>query len=200
LEQARELLVSEPLALLLRLGWRLQLKERVGCPLPAAPAAALAGGPVTITVPGPGTWTLQVWLTNAAGNSSAANVARATLVVPTGEPRGGGSTGTNASRGSSGDGGGRSHSLKPALRVLEALHGHELAVRIIGPSSGTVYVSYSGRYHGKLIATAIKKARLRDGELRLTFTLSGFVAAHATIRVSARLDHHAAAIGTLRRR
>lgn len=36
LDQARKLLVSEPLAFLLRLGRRLQFKERVGCPLPAA--------------------------------------------------------------------------------------------------------------------------------------------------------------------
>lgn len=56
-----------------------------------------------------------------------------------------------------------------------------------GPSRGTVYITYTGRYHGKLIAKGAKKAELRNGKLRVTFKLSVLAAAHATIRVSARL-------------
>jgi hypothetical protein len=46
------------------------------------PATAPPEGPVSVSVPGPGTWTLTVWLTNAAANSNPANAAETTLTVP----------------------------------------------------------------------------------------------------------------------
>lgn len=49
----------------------------------SAPVAAPPAGPLLVTVPGPGVWTLAVWLTDAAGNTSASSAAFATLEVPT---------------------------------------------------------------------------------------------------------------------
>ncbi|MHB8490917.1 MAG: Ig-like domain-containing protein [Solirubrobacteraceae bacterium] len=144
------------------------------------PVAAPAGGPATVTVPGPGSWTLSVWLTNAAGNGSEANAARTTLTYvqrPCSCP----------------------DMRKVPLHVTEALHGRKLVVTVIGPSTGTVRVSYTGRYRGRLIASRSKKASLHHGKLIVTFKLSKRVAAHATIRVSARLDHRAPVTSTLRR-
>ncbi len=60
-------------------------------------------------------------------------------------------------------------------------------VRVTGPPIGTVYIAYTGRYHGKLIAKGAKKAKLRHGTLRVMFKLSVLAAAHATIRVGTRL-------------
>jgi hypothetical protein len=147
-----------------------------------APAAAPPGGPATITVPGVGVWTLSVWLTNAAGNNSESDAARTTLTVAAPGTGGGGSTGSKA-----------------RLHVTEVLHGRKLVVTVTGPSTGTVHVGYAGRYRGRLIASGAKKASLRGDRVGVTFRLSERAAAHATIRVSARLGRGAAVISPLRR-
>lgn len=74
-----------------------------------APATAPAAGPATVSVPAPGSWTLAVWLTDAAGNSSSGNAAQITLTVPQpsgseggGTEEGAGSGGTSAGSGGSG--------------------------------------------------------------------------------------------------
>jgi hypothetical protein len=43
------------------------------------PTSAGPEGPLTIDLPDPGTWTVIVWLTNAAGNTNRANAARLTI-------------------------------------------------------------------------------------------------------------------------
>jgi len=164
---------------------------------PATPAPP--GGPATVPVPGPGTWIFSVWLTNAAGNSNPANAAHATLVVPTPASQGSSGSSVGAGSGSESDRDGGPPSPEPTLHAAEALHGRQLAVRVTGPATGTVYISYTGRYRGKVIATAAKKVTLRNGQLRVTFNLSTRAAAYATIRVSVRLDHQATLISTLRR-
>ena len=45
------------------------------------PTAAPAAGPATVTMPGPGDWSIAVWLSNAAGNANPANAAHASVVV-----------------------------------------------------------------------------------------------------------------------
>jgi len=138
-------------------------------------------------------------LTNAAGNSNPANAAHATLVVPTPASQGSSGSSVGAGSGSESDRDGGPPSPEPTLHAAEALHGRQLAVRVTGPATGTVYISYTGRYRGKVIATAAKKVTLRNGQLRVTFNLSTRAAAYATIRVSVRLDHQATLISTLRR-
>lgn len=73
-----------------------------------APAAAPAAGPASVTVPGPGSWTLAVWLTDAAGNSNPANAAQITLTEPQPSSGEGGRTEEGAGSGGTGAGGGAS--------------------------------------------------------------------------------------------
>ena len=163
----------------------------------SAPAAAPAAGPATVTVPGPGTWTLAVWLTNAAGNGSAANAAHTTLTVPGGSSGGGGSGGS----GSGGGSGGSDDSLTPTatIHVSEALRGRELVVYVSGPATGGVRVSFTGGLRGRTVASGAKTVALERGRLTATFKLGPRTAAHATIRVSAKLDHELAVSSMLHR-
>lgn len=73
-----------------------------------APTTAPAAGPATVTVPGPGSWTLAVWLIDAAGNSSQANAAYTTLTVPPPSGSGGGEGASGEGGGITGSGGGGS--------------------------------------------------------------------------------------------
>ena len=164
----------------------------------SVPAAAPAVGPASVTVPGPGTWTLAVWLTNAAGNGTAANAAHTTFTVPAGSAGAGGSGGG----GSGGSGSGGSHGAstpQATIHVSETLRGRELVVHVSGPASGTVRVGFTGRLRGRAVASGAKTVALRHGRLTVMFKLGPRAAAHALIRVSAKLDHELAVTSTLRR-
>jgi hypothetical protein len=164
----------------------------------SVPAAAPAVGPASVTVPGPGTWTLAVWLTNAAGNGTAANAAHTTFIVPAGSAGAGGSGGG----GSGGSGSGGSHGAstpQATIHVSETLRGRELVVHVSGPASGTVRVGFTGRLRGRTVASGAKTVALRHGRLTVMFKLGPRAAAHALIRVSAKLDHELAVTSTLRR-
>lgn len=151
----------------------------------SAPAPAPAAGPATVTVPGPGSWSIAVWLSNAAGNASPAAAAHTSVIVSPSRPGGSGpSTGPGT---------------KPTIRVTEALRGRELVVHVSGPASGTVRVGFTGRLRGRPIASGAKTVALRRGRLTVVFKLGPRAAAHALIRVSAKLDHELAVTSTLRR-
>jgi hypothetical protein len=160
----------------------------------SALTAAPAAGPATVTVPGPGSWSLAVWLTNAAGNGTAANAAHTTLTVPAGSLGGGGS----GSGGGSGAGDGSS-APKATIHVSETLRGRELVVHVSGPATGEVRVSFTGRLGGRTVVSGAKTVALKRGRLTATFKLGPRTAAHAMIRVSARLDHQLAVTSTLHR-
>ncbi len=166
-------------------------------PLPAPP-----DGPATVAVPGPGVWTLTVWLHDAAGNSSSANAAHVTLTVTPDTSHGGSGGSGNASGKVLGDNSSRgSGSIAPKsqLHLIATVHRHKLTVSVTGPSSGIVNVHYTARYRGKVISTYSKAANLRHGKLTVTFALSGRTAAHATIWVSAQLDRNPPTTRTVRR-
>ena len=157
------------------------------CPVNGAGAsrartAAPAGGPATVSVPGPASWSRAVWLTNAAGNGSSANAAHTTLTVPTGN-----------------SGGGHGTTPKATIRVSEALRGRELVVHVSGPATGRVRVGFTGRLRGRTVASAAKTIALKRGKLTAIFKLGPRTAAHALIRVSAKLDHELAVTSTLHR-
>lgn len=149
----------------------------------SAPAPAPAAGPATVTVPGPGSWSIVVWLTNAAGNASPAAAARTGVVVAPSGP-GGSGAGTGA---------------KPTIRVTEALRGRELVVHVSGPTSGRVRVGFTGRLRGRTVASGAKTVAFKRGRLTAIFKLGPRTAAHALIRVSAKLDHELTVSSTLRR-
>jgi hypothetical protein len=153
----------------------------------SAPAQAPATGPATVTVPGPGSWSIAVWLTNAAGNASPAAAAHTSVVVPPSGP------------GGSGTGTGHSAGTKPTIRVTETLRGRELVVHVSGPASGRVHVGFTGRLGGRTVASTAKTVALKRGRLTVVFKLGPRTAAHALIRVSAKLDHELAVTSTLRR-
>ncbi|HEV3072152.1 MAG TPA: Ig-like domain-containing protein [Solirubrobacteraceae bacterium] len=158
---------------------------------------APAGGPATVMVPGPGSWNIAVWLTNAAGNGTAANAAHTIVNVP-----GGGSGSQPGGSGPGGIGPGTSTGPPPpkvTIRVSESLHRRELLVHVSGPASGRVRVSFTGQLGGRTIASCARTLVLKHGRLTATFRLGPRTAAHATIRVSAQLDHERPITSTLHR-
>jgi hypothetical protein len=148
----------------------------------SAPAPAPAAGPATVAVPGAGSWTIAVWLTNAAGNASPANAARTNVLVP---PPGSGGHGATATT--------------PKIHLTERLSGRELVVHVSGPARGRVRVGFTGRLKGRIVASGAKVVTLKHGHLTVAFKLGARTAAHALIRVSAKLDHEAAVTSTLHR-
>ncbi len=162
---------------------------------PATPAPP--SGPVAVTVPGPGSWNIAVWLTNAAGNSNSANAAHTIVNVPASSS--GGSPGTSGP-GSTGPGSSTGPPPpKAAIRVSETLYGRELVVHISGPASGRVRVAFTGRLGRRTVASCARTLTLKHGRLTVSFRLGPRTAAHATIRVSAQLDHDPAVTSTLLR-
>jgi hypothetical protein len=148
-------------------------------------------------VPGPGSWNIAVWLTNAAGNGTAANAAHTIVNVP-----GGGSGSQPGGSGPGGIGPGTSTGPPPpkvTIRVSESLHRRELLVHVSGPASGRVRVSFTGQLGGRTIASCARTLVLKHGRLTATFRLGPRTAAHATIRVSAQLDHERPITSTLHR-
>lgn len=85
------------------------------------------------------------------------------------------------------------------IRVSETLRGRHLVVRVRGQGSGTVRVSFTGRLHGRMVAAAGRTIAFKGGKLTTIFRLGPRTAAHATIRVSAKLDHQPAVAAVLKR-
>jgi hypothetical protein len=100
---------------------------------------------------------------------------------------------------SSSDGSGTSHgatATTPKVHVTETLHGRELVVHVTGPASGRVRVGFTGRLNGRIVSSGARTVSLKHGRLTATFRLGPRTAAHALIRVSAKLDHDAAVTST----
>jgi hypothetical protein len=160
------------------------------------PASAPPRGPATISTPGPGTWTLAVWLTNAAGNSSAASAAYATLTVPPADSSGSpsGSPNSNGSRTTD-----DSPTQPTSLHITETIHQRKLIIRIHGSGTGWVRVTFTARLRGRLVAAGTKIVALAHGTLTASFRLMPRTAARAAIRVTARLAHGPLATSMLHR-
>ena len=139
-----------------------------------------------MTVPGPGSWSIAVWLTNAAGNASPANAARTNVVVP---PSSSGGSGTGHS----------ATATTPTIHVTETLRGRELVVHVSGAASGKVRVGFTGRLRGRTVASGARTVALKRRRLTVMFRLGPRTAAHALIRVSAKFDHELAVTSTLHR-
>ena len=87
-----------------------------------------------------------------------------------------------------------------SVHVSESLKGRKLIVHVSARASGRVRVGFTGRLHGRTVASGSRTIALRRGGLTATFKLGPRTAARALIRVSARLDHGRAVTSTLRRR
>jgi hypothetical protein len=153
----------------------------------SAPATAPAAGPASVTVPGEGSWTIVVWLTNAAGNTNPANAAHTTVNVPS--PNSGGpGTGHGATV------------TTPKIHLTLTLRGRKLVVHVDGPRSGRVRVGLLARLHGQIVASGAKTVALSHGRVTVTFVLGPRIAARAQIRISGKLAHGPAVTSTLHRR
>lgn len=167
----------------------------IGCSTPEQTPPA---GPATVSVPGPGTWTLTVWLTDQAGNGSSSSAARISLTVPassgggeTTKPGGGERGGEPGKSGGSGkpkESGGQGLAGKqPSLHISDRLNGDKLIVRVSG-HNGRVRVSYIARRGHRRIAGTARTGSLKHGHLRVVFKLS-HRAANSTITVTAKMPN-----------
>ncbi len=123
-----------------------------------------------ITVPGPGVWTVSLWLTNAAGNASPSHAAVIGLHAQAASPLS-----------STGDGVGTplipvatppSHTGQPpsptprALRVVTRIQHSFLRVLVIGPS-GRAHLVLDAHEDGRVNLLAAVSVRVRAGYTRL---------------------------------
>jgi hypothetical protein len=142
-----------------------------------------------------GVHTIALVATDAAGNQSSVSEQINVQNAPPSAPPGVAVTATQPG-GPSGGGGG---SPRATIHISETLKGHRLVVHVSGRGSGKVRVSFTGRLHGRTVAAATRTIVFKVGRLTTTFKLGPRTAAHATIRVSARLDHQPAVTKVLRR-
>jgi Bacterial Ig-like domain len=165
----------------------------------------LSTGAQTLTLPttelSNGTHKLTLVATDAAGNQSTVASEQVTIdnnppppattttpIVP--------SLPANSLGGGSTSSGGSSPPPKITIRVSETLRGHELVVHVSGATTGEVRVGFTGRLLGRTVASGAKTVALEHGRLTAIFKLGPRTAAHATIRVSAKLEHEAAVVST----
>jgi len=108
------------------------------------------------------------------------------------------SPGTSSGASKPGASGGPSPA-KATIHVSETLRGRELVVHVSGPATGEIRVGFTGRLSGRIVASGAETVALRRGGLTAIFKLGPRTAAHAMIRVSAKLGHELAVSSTLDR-
>lgn len=155
----------------------------------------------TLTLPtttlSDGAHTLALVARDAAGNESAS--ASEQIEIQNASPPSLGAGAASVPPGSVGAGsrpGGPGNG--PRIRLGVALHGRRLIVKVRGPKSGVVHVSFTARLHGRLVLSGAKAVALTHGSLRASFKLGPRTAAHASIRVGARLSHQRLTTAILR--
>jgi hypothetical protein len=162
-------------------------------PCPAATGAQTLALPTTQL--SNGLHTVAVVATDAAGNQSSVFEEIDVLNSPPPPPAGVATIATQPGGSSAGAG----DASVATIQVSETLKGRRLVVRVRGHGSGKVRVSFTGRLHGRIVSAATRTIALKAGELMTTFRLGPRTAAHASIRVSARLDHQPAVATMLKR-
>jgi hypothetical protein len=179
----------------------------------AQPASTTNPTQGTVTVPGSGSWRIALWLTDAAGNTDPASAADTTVTVAIAGGGGGGSTGptgpsgttgpTTGSTGSTGSTGttgtaGAKPRTSP-VHLSERLEGRRLTVTVEASRSENVEVSYTARWHGRLLTRRQRAVRVRHGEASTVFVLSQTAARSAKVKVMARTTGQPAVSSTLKR-
>jgi hypothetical protein len=161
------------------------------------PTSTSPEGPVTIDLPDAGSWTIIVWLTNAAGNANPANAARLTIPIPgccsTSElhteakaspPA---TTTTPSPEASTPPTSPIPPSVPPATRskphATATLRGKTLTVHITA-STRVAGIRYELREPGRRpVLSRVRQARLRAGHATVIFTLAERLSPSGTIRV-----------------
>jgi hypothetical protein len=162
------------------------------CPLGGSACGtpvSVSGTSTRVTVPGPGSYQIVVWLVDAAGKGGANSSAFVNVTVPTppSQPSGGGSTGTG---GQSLAGGGTTP-LPPSgttslLRLAGTLRGGVLTVTAKLPTSdkGNVEISFRSSKRNHTLEKGRKREPVSNGRARAVFGLtrtarSGVIMVHA---------------------
>jgi hypothetical protein len=164
----------------------------------AQPCPSSTGGQ-TLALPtaslSDGMHTIALVATDAAGNQSSVSEL---INVQNGFPSAPPAMATTATQPGN-PGVGAAGSSSATIHISETLRGRELVVHVKGRGSGKVRVSFTGRLHGRTVAAATRTIMFKGGKLTTTFKLGPRTAAHARIRVSARLDHQPEVAATLKR-
>jgi hypothetical protein len=153
-------------------------------------------GTITIKLPAPGTWTLAVWLTDAAGHTNPDNAAIINITVPTSKtqpptenPQNNNTppqlhqTSTPRKPNTT-----TRHSTKPRPHIKLRLRNNQLLIEITELPHGPIRITYSARHQGHLLSSAsryLKKPHNKTVKAR--FRLSPYAVKHATITVTVRI-------------
>jgi hypothetical protein len=140
------------------------------------------GSRLALTLPAPGTWTLAVWLTNAAGNSSPVDAAYLTLVRTVAPLEEGFASPPLTSSPTP-----PSSSAPPAptstppkathLRAAATLRRRTLTIRITGPRNAAIRIHYTDMSRRHLVAQGTRDASLHSGAASVVF----HIPAHRTV-------------------
>lgn len=137
------------------------------CSTSCSPAVGIdASGSARLTTPGPGTYSVNVWLLDTAGRGGLHNAARTTVIVPSAPPPSPPGTGT---------------------RISALLHGRRL--RVSGPISvgGPVTVSWRSKIRGRTVGHGSRTVTVRNRRVHVTFVVPRQARRRAaTIRVAVR--------------
>ena len=141
-------------------GGRVQLCQTT-CP---AAVAVGASGAAQVTAPGPGLYTVRLWLVDSQGRGGPHNAALATVTVP---PPAGGSSATTRTK------------------ITARLTGRRLRVAGTVARTGRVRVSWRSKVKGRTVGSGSRVVSVRANRIGLTFTLSSR-ARRGTVRVAVR--------------
>jgi hypothetical protein len=148
----------------------------------SAPVSVSASGAAQITAPGPGTFSVRLWLVDAQGRGGAQNAAIASVVVP------GGGVGTTTAPGEGSAPPGSTPGVKTIHTVLAAaIKGRRMHVTgtMAAISHAAVNVSWRSRSFGRTLGSGSRVVTIHDHKLVVTFTLS-HTARTGAVRVVAR--------------
>jgi hypothetical protein len=149
---------------------------------PAAIAVSFSGS-AQLSVPGPGTYGVRLWLIDSAGRGGPANAATTTVVVPS--PSVTGPTGPTGSTGLS------MPAPAPALRLSHRLAGRLLTLTVRLPKGASSAVTVVLRaYHGAyLFALRRRHVKARHGVATVRFELSSRELHATKVSLSATVAH-----------
>jgi hypothetical protein len=144
------------------------------CQATCAPAVVVSGaGAGQVTAPGPGSYTVRLWLVDSAGKGGPQNAVTTAVVVPSPPTSMGGKGGEGAN-------------VHP-LRIGEQVHGSRLAVTVDVPAGehGPVSVHLDLPRGKRLVFVAKREVRPSRGVARVAFVLSNGLLREARLVLSA---------------
>jgi hypothetical protein len=160
----------------------------VSSPAPCGePTAISANGPATISVPGPGTWDLAVWLSSAAQAGTPQNAGHISLIVQTTQTPGPRELTRNSPSAPDSAALGTLPPSGPSpLHVRETIHGRSIVVSVTGAGKRLVRVALTARIKTHVVFAESRSSRFKHGQAIMRFQLGhrASKAAQLVIRVT----------------